>query len=126
MYGNQPLWCLLTDAEKILDQPDHCLEEGDEESVIKIRLFQLPVREILVTGENKMSARMMKNYFKKHGDVEKVTEKGKDKLQFIVTFVKVEGGSLDNISFFCAYGYAVLSSRGYEVSKLKILEIANF
>ena len=74
-----------------MDQPDHYLDEDDEESIIKIRPFEIPIREILVTGKTKMSVRMMKTYFKKCGDLEKVTEKGKDKLQFIVTFTNVEG-----------------------------------
>ena len=73
----------------------HYLEEGDEQSAVKIRLFEIPIREILVTGENKMSVRMMRNYFKKLGDVENISEKGKDKRQFIVTFTNVEGGSLN-------------------------------
>ena len=48
-------------------------------------------KEILVTGESKMSARMMKTYFKKSGKIEKVTEMGDDKLQFVVTFANAEG-----------------------------------
>ena len=87
------LWCLFTEAEEILKIPDHYLDEDDEESVMKIRRFELPIREILVTGKTKMNIRMMKNYFKKFNSFEKVTAKGDDKRHFIITFNNVEGGS---------------------------------
>ena len=70
---------------------DHYLDEDDEESVMKIRRFELPTREILVTGKTKMNIRMIRHYFRKLGDVENICEKGNDKRQFIVTFTNVEG-----------------------------------
>ena len=85
------LWCLFTEAEEILKIPDHYLDEDDEESVMKIRRFELPIREILVTGKTNMTIRMMKNYFKKFNSFEKVAAKGDDKRHFIVTFSNAAG-----------------------------------
>ena len=84
---------ILPGAKRILDQPDQLLDEDDEDSIIRVRpLTPSPsTREVLVTGQGKMTLRMMKNYFKKFGVVEKVTQKGDDKQQFIVTFNNAEG-----------------------------------
>ena len=81
----------MADAKRILEQPDHLLDEDDEDSIIRVRPLVTPARAVLVTGESKMSARMMRNYFKRFGEVEKVAEQGDDKLQFVVTFTNAEG-----------------------------------
>ena len=86
------LWYFFIEAEEILKVSDHYLDDDDdEESVINICRFELPTREILVTGKTKMSARSIKSYFKKFGIIERVTAKGDDKRQFIVTFNNAEG-----------------------------------
>ena len=65
---------------------------GIEPSVeVNDRLAIPSTKEVIVTGENKMSKRMMRKCFKNFGEVEEVTEKGDDKLQFIVTFTNSEG-----------------------------------
>ena len=81
----------MAGAERILEQPERLLDEDDDDSIIRIRPLATPTKEILVTGQSKMSARMMKTYFKKFGDIEKVAEKGDDKRQFIVTFANSKG-----------------------------------
>ena len=81
----------ITDAERILELPDQFLDEDDEDSVIRVRPLIIPTREVLVTGESQMSVRMMRNYFKKHGDVVNVMAKGDERRQFIVTFTNAQG-----------------------------------
>ena len=83
----------MAGAERILEQPEHLLSEDDEDSIIRIRSLapSASTREVLVTGQGKMTLRMMKNYFKKFGVIEKVIQKGDDKQQFIVTFNNAEG-----------------------------------
>ena len=71
--------------------PDQFLDEDDEDSVIRVRPLIIPTREVLVTGESQMSVRMMRNYFKKHGDVVNVMAKGDERRQFIVTFTNAQG-----------------------------------
>ena len=44
-----------------------------------------------MTGQTKMSIRMIRHYFRKLGGVENICEKGNDKRHFIVTFTNVEG-----------------------------------
>ena len=89
--GTSNIRLLISDVERILEDEQQFLDEDDDESRISIRPFTPPTKDLLVTAEKSLNARMVKNFFKKHGEIEQCVKVEDSNTQFIVTFVDAQG-----------------------------------
>ena len=89
--GTSNIRLLISDVERILEDEQQFLDEDDDESRISIRPFTPPIKDLLVTGEKFLNVRMVKNFFKKLGDLEHCSKLGDSNTEFIVTFANAQG-----------------------------------
>ena len=83
---------MLSDAEKILEHPEQCLDPDDDDTKIKIRRVPPQNRKVVFHCQGKTNSRMVKKSLKGK-DIESCEPASGSQTDIIVTFKYAEGMS---------------------------------
>lgn len=92
---------MVVEIQRILSAPNHYLDEKDADTMIKVRLLAIPVKQVMLSFSKDVSSRHIKKYVRDL-NLEKVQQVQGSKRDILVTFSNAEGNRgviLHQISF---------------------------